>query len=268
MSARRRPNLVLCAPGDPPIEELRQRLAAHPEIGWIEPREAKRLDRSAAHSLSLGSAFDLRPAGGEAAVAADDESPRWLAWQPRHFIEFPVVQWNVLRHLEGAKLLFCLRDPVELAHRRYLASPEGMPGSFEEAISACEELMAELGWWSSRNRWNQLFARPEPLALLLQGGVYEPPLARAHRLAGADRVHCLVLEQLRAEPRAALAEVWRFLDLPAAEPSVEAEPASGDAAPSEPIPVAARARLEELYAEHNARLASLLGGLPEAWARG
>ena len=268
MSHASRPNLILCAPRDAPVEPLRQRLAAHPGVAWVSPDDGARLDAAAARFLTRGRSFDLPAADRDAGPAepAGEPAPRYLGWQPRRFLEFPVVQWHVVRQLPAVRLIFFLADPIDLAYRRYLAQPGDMPDSFERAIAECEAMMAKLGRWSSRNRWDRYFAKPSPLSLLLQGGVYEPPLARCRRLLDAAQIHRLTDEDLRSDPRRALDEIWRFLDLPAVEPAAGGAADDGGRPPEAPIPAAARARLEKIYAEHNGRLARLLGGLPASWA--
>lgn len=216
----------------------------------------------------------------------DRHYDRGLEWYERHFTPEPQhrqfgeatpaymfdkdARSRLAQTLPEAKIVIILRDPVSRAyshywHKRRLGD-EPLT-SFEDAVAAEPERMA-----SNRVRVRNGYS-------YITRGYYMDqiePMVEAH---GRDRVHVLLLDDLTADRVGTLRTLLEFLEVdpgPAQELNVgqrnkyRVTTESGDVQPVqyEPMAEATRLRLQELYAESNARLAEFLGRDLSHWQRG
>lgn len=172
-----------------------------------------------------------------------------------YYIFHPAVPGRIAETLPEVRLIALLRDPVERAYSHYqLMRREGREKlSFEDALDAEEErlageeerILADPDYRSRKHRNFSYAAR----------GLYADQIERW--LAYFPREQLLVLraEDFLARPAAVYAEVLAFLGLP---PCGLKEAPLFNRLPYTAIEPALRARLEERFAEPNARLARLL----------
>jgi hypothetical protein len=173
-----------------------------------------------------------------------------------YYLFHPAVPERVAATLPAVRLIALLRDPIERAYSHYqLMRRSGLEKlSFEDALAAEEErlagererLLADPSFRARHHRDHSYVAR----------GLYAVQLERW--LAHFPREQLLVLraEDFRARPAEIYAQVLAFLGVRAWAPSDFVPRNVGSYAPIAPE---LRRRLEELFAEPNARLARLVG---------
>jgi lipopolysaccharide transport system ATP-binding protein len=187
----------------------------------------------------------IRRRGGD--LLAGEASPSYLF--------HPAVPERVATTVPDVRLIALLRDPIERAYSHYqLMVRTGREElSFEDALAAEDErLAAEEERMRADPRHSS--ANYRHYAYLTRG-LYADQLERW--LAYFPREQLLVVraEDFRARPGEIYAEIIAFLGL---RPWQPAEFPPRNRASYAPIDPALRARLEERFAEPNARLARLL----------
>jgi hypothetical protein len=173
-----------------------------------------------------------------------------------YYLFHPCAAERISRHLPDVRILAMLRDPVERAYSAY--KHEKARGfeteSFERALDLederlagqAERMMADAEYHSFSYRHHAYVRR----------GQYAEQLERMRRYFPADRVHALDSESFFEQPEATYGAVLDFLGLPSVMPDRFDR---WNARPSSPMPEATRTRLREHFAEHDARLAAMLG---------
>jgi hypothetical protein len=176
-----------------------------------------------------------------------------------YYLLHPLVPERVARTLPDVRLIALLREPVERAYSHYqlMRRERREPLSFPEAIAAEEKRLAGeeeriLADPSYRSRKHRNFS-------YVTRGLYADQLERWFEHFPRGQLLVLRAEDLLAQPAETYAEVLEFLGL--ARHSLEDfvrhnRPETPAPAPIEPE---LRARLQERFAEPNARLAALLG---------
>ncbi len=166
-----------------------------------------------------------------------------------------------------ARLVAILRNPVDRAYSHYWherRTGREEPITFEEALEREPERLARMGRAGKRR-----FA-------YVDRGHYLPELRRAARVHGREKLHVLLLEDLRADRAGTLAELFEFLGVDTAPASEISEhrsnpyrvtDESGRQRPTAypPMDPGTRARLVEEFRESNARLAEWLGRDLPGW---
>lgn len=172
------------------------------------------------------------------------------------YLFHPAAPERVAATLPEARLIALLRDPVERAYSHYqlMRRTRMEKLSFEEALAAeegrlageREQVLSDPYFRARHHRDHSYVAR----------GLYAEQLERW--LAYFPREQLLVLraEDFRARPAEVFADVLAFIGVHPWDPGDFVPRNVGSYAPIDP---ALRARLEERFAEPNARLARLLG---------
>lgn len=124
---------------------------------------------------------------------------------------FPEAVERMAAMLPGAKVIVCLRDPVERAHSHYrhfwnrrASERRSFASAVERELAADPLRPGEVGpapyeWESHR---------------YVAQGVYLPQLERLAAAFGRDRLHVVLMEDLQASPQAAFGAVCDFLGVP------------------------------------------------------
>jgi hypothetical protein len=266
-------------------------LRDHPQVYFAERKElhffsndenwARGLDWYADHFANAGDA-----------TAIGEATP--------HYMNFPEAIDRLGAVLPDAKLIVCLRDPVERTYSSYRHLFYRRAGEDRPFRRAIEDELRERSGLPEPGHCHHL-----QLRYLVQGRYLEQIellLARFPRSA----LHVMLLDDMEADPKQAFAGVCRFLGIdPAFEPpagwAVEnahrvvrpvalwrfmqrhglferlPQPAAKfvalrvfrrDAAAADPIDPDLRARMVEYFAEPNAALAQWLGRDLSAWNAG
>lgn len=180
-----------------------------------------------------------------------------------YYMFHPLAGERIARDLPGVRLVVMLRDPVE---RAFSAHAHELARGFEtEPFERALELEPE------RTAGEEERLRADPTAhsfhhqhhSYLVRGRYAEQLDRLAELFGRERIHVLESEEFFSDPAPVFASVTRFLGLPDGD-GVRFE--RRNARPRGAMPARLRARLEEYYAPHNARLVQWLGHSP-TWCR-
>jgi hypothetical protein len=244
---------------------LYQYLAAHPEVdrstsgidGAAWNKELHFFDDSFDRGLSwyraafpLASSRKLAELRGRQLISGE-ATPYYLL--------NPLVPQRVARALPDVRLIALLREPVERAYSHYLlmcrAGRERL--SFQKAIAAEEKrlsgeeerILADPCYRSRKHRTFSYVTR----------GLYADQLERWFEHFPRDQLLVLRAEDLLARPAETYFEVLEFLGLqPHTLDEFVRHNRPETPAPA-PIAPELRARLQERFAEPNARLAALLG---------
>ena len=206
-------------------------LTQHPQVGLGTngKKEQQLLHKVADGRLPAQEYLDLFPDDG---VRRGDFSPQYL----RH----PSAGVVVPRLVPDAPVLVLLRDPVE----RYRSA-------------------MRLGVTRGKSQ-----PYPIPINLQTWAGCYADQLDMWASFVGRDRLQVLVYEQVRADPQAAVDDVWRRLGLdpvPLAAVEQPSRSSSGDDAEWE-WPEGTRSALQVLYRPQARRLVDDWGLDVSAWA--
>ncbi len=241
-------------------------LSEHPEV-FVPPHEVHYFDTH--YDLGVEWYLDhFHPEPGHKAWG--DKTPAYLTT--------PEAPKRVHALLPEAKLICCLRDPVDRAYSLYhLKKLTTGWGSFEEALEADPRIL-EMGLYAENlERWFELFPR-DRLLILLYDELQADEAAFARRIyehIGVDpgyrssvigkRVNAVVFPRLRhALRRMGMEPIVRAVGRTWMGGAIRRWN-HGRAARAQPMAEATRRRLSEYYREPNRRLEELLGIDLPAW---
>lgn len=166
----------------------------------------------------------------------------------------PLAPQRIAAELPDARLILCVRDPIERAwsHYQYEVARgfEDLP--FRSALEReSERLQGQhdvllAGKRSSAHRHQTYLAR----------GRYIEHLEMVEQHIDRSQVHLVVSEELFLNPESTLDGLWKFLDLPARR--VDSVPRLKATAPSD-LSDADRVWLQDYFAPYNERLTAWLG---------
>jgi hypothetical protein len=166
------------------------------------------------------------------------------------------VPERVATILPEARLIALLRDPVERAYSHYqhncrtgrenLSFAAAVAAEHERLAGQEERILADPRHRSHRHRHNSYIAR----------GLYAEQIERWLACFSREQLLVLRTEDFFVRPAETYAEVLAFLGLRPWRPD---EFTTGDRPSYTPMDPELRTRLEERFAEPNARLARLLG---------
>ena len=181
-----------------------------------------------------------------------------------YYLFHPLVPEGVAATIPTVRLIALLRDPVERAwsHYKIMRRSRREPLSFDDALAAEEDRLAgERRRLLTDPRFHAIHHRDHAY---VARGLYAEQLERWFEFFPRDRLLVLRCEDLRDRPSDVYREVLAFVGLrPYAPARFEyrnrSELVHGKPGPRQPLDPAIRARLEERFAEPNARLYELLG---------
>jgi hypothetical protein len=236
---------------------LFQYLARHPGIALATPKEVHYFDFN--HHRGVGwyrSHFPLaRSLAAERRAAIGEVTPGYLF--------DPDVPARVYAHDPGLKLIALLRDPVDraLSHYHHERGRGREWRTFEQAVEDERRLDALVR------------RRPEDASLARVGvrrfpaylarGLYAEQLERWLELFPREQLLVVLSDELARDPRAALARIAAFLDVPEHELPEYRRYRTGRYAP---MANEVRAELAGYFEGPNRRLLDLLGVEPD-WSR-
>ena len=169
----------------------------------------------------------------------------------------PDVPPLIARTLPEVRLVAILREPAARAvsHHRHEVRMGRETLPLAEALAVEEERLAHAARLGEAGR--------ETLhhACYRRRGLYAEQIERYHAAFPRDRLLVLGTAELARDPAATLARAFAFLGLPPAPVQAGVERNTSGAA--EPAPPALLAELRAWFEPHDARLAALLGGLPD-----
>jgi hypothetical protein len=172
------------------------------------------------------------------------------------YLFHPQAPARVAELLPDARLVALLRNPVDRAYSQWqharalgrepLAFPEALEAEEERTRGETDRMAADPRYFSHEWWDHTYFAR----------GLYAEQLERWYEQFPRERLLVVLTEEYASDPAGTYARVLSFLGAPQHELREHPRIFSRD---YEPLDPAARAALEERYAEPNRRLAALLG---------
>jgi len=265
-------NLLICGAMRSGTTSLKAHMSEHPEIGFVDGEDIVVGDRYTGYypfaSPSLAqSLLGDDPKVYERISARLAGKKRYIADKRAYFMFFPHIPFNLREQLPDARLIFILRNPVEIAYSAFWYG-ERQPGSAQTFEAYLAESIARIDHVSSsfrRNEWLDHFRPGSELPVLVERGLYYPQIVRFYRLFRKEQILVLRFDRLKENPAAVMREVLRFLDL--SDDFEFTDPGRiHNASPERPpLDPRIRTRLQEIYAESNRKLLSLLGWPPSLW---
>lgn len=179
-SARPLPTFLIVGAPRAGTTWIDRNLRQHPEVFLPARKELHFFDREENYSRGIAYYESFFQKAGDAA-AVGEATPDYL--------HRPVAATRIKEHLGDVKLIVSLRDPVDRVYSRYwnargkYAENQGL--SFEEKLARKPEFILE--------------------------GYYYDHLCRYLELFGRDRLLCLLFDDLKADGRAFMRSIHRFL---------------------------------------------------------
>lgn len=181
-----------------------------------------------------------------------------------YYLFHPLAIERIAAEMPQVRLVAMLRDPVERAWSAYkheLARGFETITDFEDALEAEDgRLAGEVERMVADPTYNSFAHRHHAY---LRRGQYAEQIARVLEHFPREQLHVMDSESFFADPAGEWGRLVEFLGLRPWSPAVFEQ---HNARPSASMPPGARERLERHYADHDARLADVLGRAP-GWAR-
>jgi len=271
MDAARLPNFLVIGAARSGSTWISRNLARHPDVFIPREKELHFFDRRYDEGIEAYRAH-FRASGAEKAIG--EATPAYLhteAAAPR-----------IRAHLPDAKLIACLRDPIDRLYSRYWNArgrfSHNKDVSFERKIEEKPEFIREGYYAEHLQRFYALFPRDQLLVLLYDDLVSDPRglLTRIYRFLGVDESFSSDLADLKINAGASQKLVVRSRPLYWAGKALSRlgrhrlalriQEANSGKLP--PLPSSTRSwLLEKYYRRRNERLAALLGVDLSHWNR-
>jgi len=214
-------NLLICGAMRSGTTSLKAHMSEHPEIGFVDGEDIVVGDRYTGYypfaSPSLAqSLLGDDPKVYERISARLAGKKRYIADKRAYFMFFPHIPFNLREQLPDARLIFILRNPVEIAYSAFWYG-ERQPGSAQTFEAYLAESIARIDHVSSsfrRNEWLDHFRPGSELPVLVERGLYYPQIVRFYRLFRKEQILVLRFDRLKENPAAVMREVLRFLISP------------------------------------------------------
>lgn len=173
-----------------------------------------------------------------------------------YYLFHPLAAARIAAALPEVKLVAALRNPVDRAYSHYhynvrrgfetLSLDDAVDAEGARLAGEVDKIVADPDYQSFAHRHHSYLAR----------GRYAEQLERLYASVPPERVLLIQSEAMYADPNAALAEVYAFLDLP---PHTLHSPQAFKSGSYAPIDFSARQRLEDYFATPNAALTAMPG---------
>ena len=192
------PNFLIAGAAKCGTTSLARYLAEHPQVYIPPDKEIDFFERD--YLWERGPQWYAQVFSGAGdAVAIGEATPNYMF--------YPWAVERIVQTLGKPRIVVCLRDPVDRAYSHYLHFREGLgfePRTFERAM---QDELARGGDEVAPHRHD---SRP-PYFGYLARGIYHPQLERLAAAFGRERLHVLLLEDLRSDAADTFRAVCRFL---------------------------------------------------------
>jgi len=265
-------NLLICGAMRSGTTSLKEYLSEHPEIGFVDGDDIVVGDQYCGYWPFASPSLAQSQPGDDPALYARLSArlagqTAYIADKRAYFMFFPHIPFNLREQLPHVRLIFILRNPVEIAYSAFWHGKK--PGEQTQTFEAyLAESLAQVRQAASsfrRNEWLEQFRPGSALPTLFERGLYYHQLIRFYRLFSAPRILVLRFDRLKTAPAEVLRDVLRFLELPDDFQFKQLDRIHNAAPAYPPMNAATRACLQELYADSNRRLLAFLGWPPSLW---
>jgi hypothetical protein len=264
-------NLLICGAMRSGTTSLKEYLNEHPEIVFVDGEDIIIGDQFSGYYPFASPSLAQSQWGNDSQIyrtvcANLAGKAAYIADKRAYFMFFPHIPLNLREQLPHIKLIFILRNPVEIVYSAFWygeRDPEN-PVTFEEYLAASTAKIHQAASSFRRNEWLNHFRPGSELPTLVERGIYYPQIIRFYRLFRQEQILVLRFDQLK-NPALMMKEVLGFLDLDQDFEFQGLERIHNACSPYPPLETQTRARLQEIYAESNRRLLSFLGWPPSLW---
>ena len=143
--------------------------------------------------------YATRFAGAGGAKAVGEATPSYMF--------YPWAVERIKQLLPGVRAVVCLRDPVDRAYSHYLYWRDAYPWETRSFARAVDDELAAGGNEISPHRMDS----DPPYFGYVARGTYLPQLERLETALGRERLHVVLLDDLRADPTGTFRAACRFL---------------------------------------------------------
>jgi hypothetical protein len=197
-SGGRLPNFLIVGAAKCGTTSLAAHLARHPDVFVPSDKELYFFERD--HIWTRGADwYASRFAGAGDAAAVGEATPSYMF--------YPWAVERIEQLLPDVRAVVCLRDPVERAYSHYLYWRDSFAFETRSFARAIDDELAAGGDEISVHR-----VRSDPPYFgYVARGLYLPQLERLESAFGRERIHVVMLDDMRADPTGTFGAVCRFL---------------------------------------------------------
>ncbi len=251
---------------------LKEYLSEHPEIEFVDGKDIIVGDQFRGYYPFASPSLAQSQLGDDAQIyesicAKLAGRAAYIADKRAYFMFFPHIPLNLREQLPQIKLIFILRNPVEIVYSAFWygeRNPEN-PVTFEEYLAASMAKINQAASSFRRNEWLDLFRPGSELPILVERGIYHPQIMRFFRLFKKDQILVLRFDHLVQDPAVVMRQILSFLDLPQGFKFSGLGKQHNASPPRPPLDAQIKTHLQEIYAESNRKLLSFLGWPPSLW---
>jgi hypothetical protein len=251
---------------------LKEYLSEHPEIGFVDGKDIVVYDQYTGYYPFASPSLAQSQLGDDSQIyericAKLAGKKAYIADKRAYFMFFPHIPFNLREHIPDVKLIFILRNPVEIVYSAfwYGERKPSDPVTFEDYLAASMARIKEAASSFKRNEWLDYFRPDSELPVLVERGLYYHQIIRFLRLFKEEQILVLRFDMLRENPALMMQEVLRFLNLSQDFQFVGLGKIHNASSERPPMDPRIRARLQEIYADSNRKLLSLLGWPLSLW---
>jgi hypothetical protein len=251
---------------------LKHYLSEHPEIGFIDGNDIVVHDQYTGYYPFASPSIAQSQLGDDEKLyeqisAAFSGKKAYIADKRAYFMFFPHIPFNLYHQLPDVKLIFILRNPVEIVYSAFRNDKweSNSTQTFEEYLQESISKIKKISNSFRRNQWLNYFRPGSELPVLVERGFYYHQVIRFYRLFKEEQILVLRFDRLKEQPAALMKEVLQFLELPGDFQFSNLGQVYNASPAHPPMDPKIRTCLQDLYAESNRKLLTLLGWPQSLW---
>ena len=268
----RRLNVLICGAMRSGTTSLKEYMNEHPEIGFIDGEDIVVHDQFSGYYPFASPSFSQSQLGEDEKLYERISSnfsgkKTYIADKRAYFMFFPHIPFNLRDQLPDIKLIFILRNPVDVVYSAFCKDKEESKSTqtFAEYLRESCAQIKNLSSSFNRNNWLDYFRPGSELPVLVERGFYYNQIIRFYCLFREEQILVLRFDRLRDQPGETMKQVLRFLMLPE-EFKFHNLGRIYNASPTyPPMDSFIKSRLQELYENSNRKLLSFLGWPESLW---
>lgn len=268
----KRLNLLICGAMRSGTTSLKHYLNEHPEVGFIEGGDIVVHDQFTGYYPFASPSFSQSQLGEDEKLYERFSSNlsgkmTYIADKRAYFIFFPQIPFNLREQLPDVKLIFILRNPVEIVYSAFCQEKgeKQSTQTFEQYLRESSAQIKEVSSSFNRDDWLNYFHPGSGLPVLIERGFYYNQIIRFYNLFSEEQILVLRFDRLKEKPGEVMKEVLRFLKLPENFNFSNLGRIYNACPANPPMDSKIKAHLQGLYAESNRKLLTFLRWPVSLW---